>query len=47
VHEALGKIIADWNPAEHGYAWDDAYPTYQRHDVLKYGQAWVKRLKKM
>ena len=47
VHDALNKIIAGWNPAEHGYAWDDAYPTYQRHDVLKYGQAWVKRLKKI
>ena len=45
VHEALGKFIAGWDPAEHGYEWRDDLPMYQRHDTIKYGQAWVKPLK--
>lgn len=47
VHEALGKFIAGWDPAEHGYAWRDDLPTYQRHNAPKYGQAWVKPLKEL
>ena len=45
VHEALGRCMESWDPAEHGYAWNDALPTYQRHNAPKYGQAWVKPLK--
>jgi len=47
VHEALGKFIAGWDPAKHGYAWCDDFPTYQRHNPPKYGQAWVRPLKKL
>jgi hypothetical protein len=46
VHEALGKFIAGWDPSKHGYTWNNAFPTYQRHNPLAYGQAWVKPLKK-
>ncbi|MDD5338033.1 MAG: AraC family transcriptional regulator [Dehalococcoidales bacterium] len=47
VHEALKKIIAGWDPAEHGYAWRDDLPTYQRHNTENWGQAWVKPMKKL
>jgi AraC family transcriptional regulator len=47
VHEALGKFISGWGPARHGYKWDDSLPSYQRHNPEKYGQAWVKPLKKL
>jgi len=47
VHEALGEFIAGWDPAKHGYAWRDDLPTYQRHNPPKYGQAWVRPLKKL
>jgi AraC family transcriptional regulator len=46
VHEALEKSMQDWNPARHGYAWNYALPTYQRHDPDKYGQAFLKPIKK-
>jgi AraC-like DNA-binding protein/predicted transcriptional regulator YdeE len=46
VHEALGKSMESWNPAEHGYQWRDDLPIYQRHNPLKYGQAFLKPIKK-
>ena len=45
VDEALDKAVANWNPAEHGYEWNDNLPTYQRHNPVKYGQAYLKPLK--
>jgi AraC-like DNA-binding protein/predicted transcriptional regulator YdeE len=47
VHEALKKVIDDWDPAEHGYTWRDDLPVYQRHNSDKWGQAWVKPMKKL
>jgi AraC family transcriptional regulator len=47
VHEALGKSMESWDPAEHGYAWRDDLPIYQRHNPLKYGQAFLKPMKKL
>jgi AraC family transcriptional regulator len=47
VDEALERYIAGWDPAKHGYEWDDSLPTYQRHNPLKYGQACIKPLKKL
>jgi AraC family transcriptional regulator len=47
VHEALEKTMQKWEPAKHGYKWDDSLPTYQRHDPLKYGQAFLKPMKKL
>jgi AraC-like DNA-binding protein len=47
VHEALLKSMESWNPAEHGYAWRDDLPIYQRHNPLKYGQAFLKPMKKL
>jgi hypothetical protein len=47
VHEALRKVIDSWDPAEHGYAWRDDLPTYQRHNPEDWGQAWVKPMKKI
>ena len=47
VGEALDKVIERWDPAEHGYQWDDSLPMYQRHNPLKYGQAHLKALKKL
>ncbi len=47
VHEALGKFIAGWDPAKHGYAWLDGLPSYQRHNPDNYGQAWLRPLKKL
>ena len=45
VHEALLKSMDKWDPAEHGYAWRDDLPIYQRHNPLKYGQAFLKPIK--
>lgn len=47
VDKALYKAIENWDPAEHGYAWRDDLPTYQRHNPLKYGQANLKPMKKL
>jgi AraC family transcriptional regulator len=47
IHEAMNKVIAKWDPAEHGYAWRDDLPTYQRHNPANWGQAWVKPMKKL
>jgi AraC-like DNA-binding protein len=47
VDKALDRYIAGWDPAQHGYEWDDSLPTYQRHNPLKYGQACIKPLKKL
>ena len=33
-----------WKPKEHGFAYDDKYPTYQRHEPEKYGQAFMRRV---
>ena len=46
VNEALEQSIASWDPAEHGYAWRNDLPAYQRHNPVKYGQAIIKPLKK-
>jgi AraC-like DNA-binding protein/predicted transcriptional regulator YdeE len=47
VDEALDQAVAGWDPAEHGYQWDDSLPMYQRHNPLKYGQAHLRALKKL
>jgi AraC family transcriptional regulator len=47
VHEALLKSMDTWDPAEHGYEWRDDLPIYQRHNPLKYGQAFLKPMKKI
>jgi len=47
VHEALGKTMRGWDPAEHGYKWRDDLPIYQRHNPDKYGQAFLKPMKKL
>ncbi|MHB8105021.1 MAG: helix-turn-helix domain-containing protein [Dehalococcoidales bacterium] len=46
VHQALGQSMESWDPAEHGYEWRDDLPVYQRHNPLKYGQAFLKAMKK-
>ncbi len=46
VHKALWKCMETWNPAEHGYEWRDDLPIYQRHNPDKYGQAFLKPMKK-
>jgi len=46
VHNALWKYMENWNPTEHGYAWRDDLPIYQRHNPLKYGQAFLKPMQK-
>ncbi len=46
VHEALGRSMESWDPTEHGYEWRDDLPIYQRHNPLKYGQAFLKPMKK-
>ena len=38
------KIEEAWNPEDHGFKFDDRYPTYQRHDPEKYGQAFMRRV---
>ncbi len=45
VFKALCEMEEGWNPEEHGFEYDDSYPTYQRHDPEKYGQAFMRRLK--
>ncbi|MGD1119897.1 MAG: AraC family transcriptional regulator [Dehalococcoidales bacterium] len=47
VGEALEKAMAGWEPATHGYQWDDKLPTYQRHNPPAYGQAFLKPVKKL
>jgi AraC-like DNA-binding protein/predicted transcriptional regulator YdeE len=47
VHEALMQVLDGWNPAEHGYTWHDDLPTYQRHNPDKYGQAFLRPVKKL
>ncbi len=44
VFKALCEIEESWDPKEHGFEFDDRYPTYQRHDVEKYGQAFMRRI---
>jgi len=46
VGEAIFKTIEQWDPAAHGYSWNDTLPTYQRHNPLKYGQAIMKAVMK-
>jgi AraC family transcriptional regulator len=47
VDEAMDKFIGDWDPALHGYQWDNNKPVYCRHNPTKYGQATIKPLKKL
>jgi AraC family transcriptional regulator len=47
VDDAMEQFIKNWNPAEHGYRWDNSKPTCYRHNPVKYGQATVKPLKKL
>jgi AraC-like DNA-binding protein len=47
VNDAIVKTMESWNPAEHGYAWRDDLPIYQRHNPIKYGQAILKPMKKL
>lgn len=47
VGEALRQTVENWNPAEHGYRWNNDLPHYQRHNPAGYGQADVKPLKKL
>ena len=44
VFIALCEAEEAWNPAEHGFVYDNRYPTYQRHDPEKYGQAFMRRI---
>ena len=46
VHKALWESMESWDPAEHGYEWREDLPTYQRHNPPKYGQAFLKPIKK-
>ncbi len=46
VFEALDKALEQWNPSEHGYEWNDDLPTYQRHESDKWGQAFMRPLRK-
>jgi AraC-like DNA-binding protein/predicted transcriptional regulator YdeE len=46
VDDAMEKFIKNWNPAQHGYQWDDSRPAYYRHNPPKYGQATVRPIKK-
>jgi hypothetical protein len=46
VFEALNEALEQWNPAEHCYEWNDDLPTYQRHDSDKWGQAFMRPLRK-
>ena len=47
VNDAIVKTMESWNPAEHGYAWRNDLPIYQRHNPIKYGQAILKPMKKL
>lgn len=48
VHEALQKLMMDWDPNEHGYQYNDANnPTYQRHNPQIYGEAFFRPIKKL
>jgi AraC-like DNA-binding protein/predicted transcriptional regulator YdeE len=44
VFNALCEVEESWDPSEHGFKFDDRYPTYQRHDTEKYGQAFMRRV---
>jgi predicted transcriptional regulator YdeE len=46
VFNALVEAMENWKPAEHGYVWNDALPTYQRHNPPKYGEAHLRPVKK-
>jgi len=45
VDDAMERFIKKWNPADHGYEWDDSKPTYCRHNPAQYGQATIKPMK--
>ncbi len=45
VFNALCEAEEEWDPKEHGFQLDDRYPSYQRHDPEKYGQAFMRRIK--
>lgn len=44
VFKSLCEMEEAWNPKEHGFKFDDRYPTYQRHEPIKYGQAFMRRV---
>ena len=48
VYAALQKVMALWNPKEHGYEFNDEHnPTYQRHDAENYGQGFCRPIRKI
>ncbi len=47
IHKALWQSMESWKPAEHGYRWRDDLPIYQRHNPPKWGQAFLKPMKKL
>ena len=46
VWEALRRAFVAWDPARQGRIWDEAVPTWQRHDPRGMGQAWCKAVKR-
>jgi len=47
VYKAICAAMADWDPAMHGYAFDDTLPTYQRHAPDAWGQAFCRPIRKL
>lgn len=47
VYGALQEAVATWEPEAHGYAFDEALPTYQRHASDTWGQAFCRPAQKL